>query len=249
MADSEDRITLKKRARRRLVGAIALAVFVAIVLPMVFDSEPKPLSSDINVQIPNPDNKAFKNQVVPVPPPAAGQAPAQAVANPDAAPIPVVAAPAPKLVDTTVPAKAAAKTDGKGSAPAVPPAPVAVVAPVSAPAAKAEVKTPEPKAVPAPAAQTPTSAPAAAAPAATTKAETAHGTWGVKLGAFSDAENVKRFQARLSAAGIKSTTEPVESDKGPQTRVWHGSFPNRAAAEHERDRLKKLGFAGVASEK
>ena len=54
----------KKRARRRLVGAIALAMLVAIVLPMVLDSEPKPLASDIDIKIPSKDKPA---EPVPVP--------------------------------------------------------------------------------------------------------------------------------------------------------------------------------------
>jgi DedD protein len=45
----------KKRARRRLVGAIALALAVAVGLPMVLDSEPKPLAADIAIQIPSKD--------------------------------------------------------------------------------------------------------------------------------------------------------------------------------------------------
>ncbi len=45
----------KKRARRRLIGAIALVLAVVIVLPMVLDSEPKPLSSDVAIQIPPRD--------------------------------------------------------------------------------------------------------------------------------------------------------------------------------------------------
>lgn len=48
----------KKRARRRLVGAIALALGVAIGLPMVLDSEPKPLASDIEIKIPSKDKPA-----------------------------------------------------------------------------------------------------------------------------------------------------------------------------------------------
>ncbi len=48
----------KKRARRRLVGAIALALAVAIGLPMVLDSEPKPLANDIAIQIPAKDKPA-----------------------------------------------------------------------------------------------------------------------------------------------------------------------------------------------
>jgi DedD protein len=48
----------KKRARRRLVGAIALALAAAVGLPMLLDSEPKPLAGDIAVQIPAKDKAA-----------------------------------------------------------------------------------------------------------------------------------------------------------------------------------------------
>ncbi|MDS0793690.1 sporulation protein, partial [Burkholderia pseudomultivorans] len=43
----------KQRARRRLVGAIALVVAAVIVLPMVLDSHPKPVTDDIAIDIPN----------------------------------------------------------------------------------------------------------------------------------------------------------------------------------------------------
>ncbi|MEA5098616.1 MAG: SPOR domain-containing protein [Burkholderiaceae bacterium] len=45
----------KKRARRRLVGAIALTLGLVIALPMVLDSEPKPVSDDIVIRIPSRD--------------------------------------------------------------------------------------------------------------------------------------------------------------------------------------------------
>lgn len=45
----------KKRARRRLVGAIAIALAAAVGLPMLLDSEPKPLAGDIAIQIPSKD--------------------------------------------------------------------------------------------------------------------------------------------------------------------------------------------------
>ena len=45
----------KKRARRRLVGAVALVLAMIIGLPMIFDSEPKPVSEDIAIQIPSKD--------------------------------------------------------------------------------------------------------------------------------------------------------------------------------------------------
>ncbi|KFI06851.1 SPOR domain-containing protein [Massilia sp. BSC265] len=55
----------KKRARRRLVGAIALALAAAVGLPMLLDSEPKPLGADIAINIPSKDKAA------PLPVPAA----------------------------------------------------------------------------------------------------------------------------------------------------------------------------------
>ena len=55
----------KKRARRRLVGAIALALAAAVGLPMLLDSEPKPLGTDIAINIP------AKDKAAPLPVPAA----------------------------------------------------------------------------------------------------------------------------------------------------------------------------------
>jgi DedD protein len=49
---------LKKRARRRLIGAVALALLAAIVLPMVMDHQPAPPLKDIQVRIPSPDEGA-----------------------------------------------------------------------------------------------------------------------------------------------------------------------------------------------
>ena len=53
----------KKRARRRLVGAVALALAVAVGLPMILDSEPKPATNDIDIRIPSKEKA--RAQVVP----------------------------------------------------------------------------------------------------------------------------------------------------------------------------------------
>lgn len=52
---ADDATLLKKRARRRLIGAVALALLAAIVLPMVMDHQPAPPLKDIQVRIPSPD--------------------------------------------------------------------------------------------------------------------------------------------------------------------------------------------------
>ncbi|MFC0350705.1 SPOR domain-containing protein [Undibacterium danionis] len=55
--NSPDEVALpeKKRARRRLIGAVALVLAAIITLPMVFDSEPKPGSQKISIEIPSKD--------------------------------------------------------------------------------------------------------------------------------------------------------------------------------------------------
>ena len=68
----------KKRARRRLIGAIALALGVAVGLPMLLDSEPKAPVNDIAIEIPSKDKVAAAPVPVPAPVPAM---PAQGAAS------------------------------------------------------------------------------------------------------------------------------------------------------------------------
>jgi len=50
--EQQDVETLKRRGRRRLVGAVALVLLAVIVLPMVFDPEPKSTQTPVTVRIP-----------------------------------------------------------------------------------------------------------------------------------------------------------------------------------------------------
>jgi len=50
--EQQDVDTLKRRGRRRLVGAVALVLLAVIVLPMVFDQEPGPAVPPVSVRIP-----------------------------------------------------------------------------------------------------------------------------------------------------------------------------------------------------
>lgn len=95
-AISDEELQLKKRARRRLVGAVALVLLIVVFLPMILDSEPKPLNQDIAITIPpipkpesnqqNPAPAISSTPAPPSPPRVAGMpAPAPAV-QPDPAP-------------------------------------------------------------------------------------------------------------------------------------------------------------------
>jgi DedD protein len=116
----------KKRARRRLVGAIALALGAAIGLPMLLDSSPKPLAGDIAIDIPAKD----KAPALPVPAaPAASSASGSASVSLPAEP----AATAPAARDRTV---TAAESVDKGEE---------VIAAPPPPSHKSEAHKPEPK--------------------------------------------------------------------------------------------------------
>ncbi|MDO8811108.1 MAG: SPOR domain-containing protein [Gallionella sp.] len=52
---TDDELNLRRKARRRLIGAIALTLAVVVILPMVLDSEPKPTGEDIDLRIPAPE--------------------------------------------------------------------------------------------------------------------------------------------------------------------------------------------------
>jgi len=65
--EQQDVETLKRRGRRRLVGAVALVLLAVIVLPMVFDPEPKSTLAPVSVRIPGENDTPF----APKPPPSA----------------------------------------------------------------------------------------------------------------------------------------------------------------------------------
>src|SRR5262245_6755801 len=97
---------LKRRARRRLVGAIVLALAAAVLLPLLLESEPKPLGDDVSIQIPPLDNGKFVNPLSPDKPakPATKSDTAGAKsAAPAPAPPPVETAPAGEAKSATPP--------------------------------------------------------------------------------------------------------------------------------------------------
>lgn len=67
MAEAQDVETLKRRGRRRLVGAVALVLAAVIVLPMVFDAEPKQDAPSVSVRIPGEGESGFAPRLPPKP--------------------------------------------------------------------------------------------------------------------------------------------------------------------------------------
>src|SRR5580765_158542 len=70
MAEQQQDVdTLKRRGRRRLVGAVALVLLAVIILPMVFHPEPRAVAPPVSVRIPGEDDAPFKPKPAPQKPP------------------------------------------------------------------------------------------------------------------------------------------------------------------------------------
>src|SRR5688500_17969251 len=72
---------MRRRARHRLVGAAVLVLIGVVGFPLLFDTQPRPVSVDIPIEIPD------RNKTKPLPLPAApAPAPAPSSAAPPASP-------------------------------------------------------------------------------------------------------------------------------------------------------------------
>jgi DedD protein len=223
-ATPDGQLELKKRARRRLVGAAALALLAAIVLPMVMDHEPRQPVQDVQVRIPAQETggvaaKILPNKAMPTPLPPA---------PPDSAP------------DN----KAEAAIDAK---PLIEPKPAAEIPrddkPVEKPAEKPAVKPAE-KPVVKPAEKAGANKADEARARAALLGQEAGEPWLVLIGAYKDEANVKQLTAKLKQVGVPAFTERFESPQGPRTRVRAGPFKNKDAAEQALAKMKKIGVSG-----
>jgi DedD protein len=136
---SDEEIQLRKRARRRLVGAVALVVVVVAAVPMVLDREPKRHDGQIEVRIP-PVPPAPSSTAAAAPPPAAAHTLDAAASAPLAAP-----PPASPPAQTSTPGVVERAPEPQPAAPqsAPPPGATAGAAPDAAakPAAHASART------------------------------------------------------------------------------------------------------------
>jgi len=216
---TQDEMALRRRARRRLVGAVAIALTSFVVLPMLFDGEPKPLGPDVEIRIPA-QNSSFE--------------PTQPVIP--RAPLESEVAEANKLAET----KAAEPTQ---PALAVPVAPVVVpvppektVAPVSEPV-KPEKKTPA--VVAQPAEKTPPK-PEVKPPLKPDQTFAAQGYF-LQLGAFANQSNARQLHEKATAAGFNVVLVTTNN----QFRVRVGPIPQHDKALEVQARLKAKGFSPV----
>jgi DedD protein len=268
--DADPMLPEKKRARRRLIGAVVLVLAVVIVLPMILDPEPKPLTDDISIQIPSRDAKAPDSAPAP-------ESAAPAVSAPASAPAgtqsdvngldgkeelvetkPVVKptekpaeTPVAKPVDATLPIQPIPKPVEK-------PAPKQIEKPIEKPTPKPEKIVEKPAEKPAPV-KAEKAAPAAAktseeqralailqgkAPATdkSTGAYVPNGKFVIQVAALATQEKIDELRSKLSAAGLKSFTQKIATKDGDRTRIRVGPFDSREEADKARAKIVKLGL-------
>lgn len=246
---------VRRRARHRLMGAVVLVAVGVLGFPVLFDTQPRPISVDIPIEIP------AKTPITPLKPAAAPALAAvvPAPAAPDLSAAPAVAvAPATPTAPTTPTAPAATNVPAAAAAP--------VAAPAPAPNATASVSTrdslsareellpatppkPQPAAQPAPqpAAQKPDTAQAQALDAARAQAlldgqpvNTPRIV--VQVGAFADPVRAQEVRWKLERAGLKTYTHVAQTPDGPRTRVRLGPFASREEADKAAERVKALAL-------
>ncbi len=231
----------KKRARRRLVGAIALVVAAIIVVPMVFDSEPKPLSTDIAVSIPSreptPTDKA-----------AADSEQEQAILQGEANAPQLPAGQAPSMTAPATALPPIARPPLGAPAPAPSPLPPAPLLEKPAPAPKPAPSKPKPAA---PEVDEYSRAQAILSgkidslpPPPPKEAAPSSNKFVVQVAALSSEEKAKELQDQLKAAGIQSYTQRISTSSGLRIRVRVGPFSDRDEADKMLGRVSKLGLGG-----
>ena len=67
----------------------------------------------------------------------------------------------------------------------------------------------------------------------------------VQIGVFSDADNVKKLQAKLSGLGYQTQTEKISTDKGEKIRLRTTTFKDRSEAAIALENIKSSGLAGI----
>jgi DedD protein len=256
---------LRRRARRRLVGAVVLALGVAVVVPMLLETEQKPLGEDVSVKIPPVDDGKFVNRLNDKP---ATVPKSDAASAANASPENAAAASAPKpstegasstgaaeparartsKYDTHVPEVQDAKPESTAA-----PAGASATAAATPSAAAADTKSagvakaPEPAAAPAAKPLATTSNATQARNAESASSASHRESFAVQLAAFADDKGANSLANRLKRAGYAAYTEPLKTSKGTLWRVRVGPYSSREAALAVRDKLKTEGQSGIVA--
>ena len=231
---NDELLVLKKRARRRLVGAVALVLIAIIVLWNVLDREPKTAHQPVSVQGVEIISDAPQINSAPI----KSEKSASPFAEPVSPDAPPLALPAPTEPQASSPAESApAESKAKPEAKKVEPA-VALQK-------KEEKKEPAPKKDESKAEKKPVPKPEKHEAKAESKYNKPpvdeYKPQLIQVAALSDAGKALALVDKLAAHGVKAYTE----QKGELTRVRVGPFASREQAEKTLAKIQAAGASGV----
>lgn len=226
---------MNQTTRQRITGTLVLAVTALILLPVIFDGEgsyqpnvqpdipPRPAQPQASMQNAQRPQISADSDAIRIRP----ETPATVIIGADSD-----TGSDPDNSADSNPAAQAAPASTASAAPATAPTPAPVQA---APRASASAPTPS-------SAATSSAAPASSSAPANVAALDVQGLpegWSVRLGSFSNAENVNNLVARLQAAGHRAYTRRIQSDQGMLTAVFVGPQVDRATAVSLMERLRQ----------
>ena len=263
---------IRKRARHRLMGSVILVLGAVVGLPLLFDSQPRPVAIDTPIVIPD------RNQVAPLASPSAVVKPAapskevvveaadSAAVGTGKSTVANVAAldPHEEVVtkDTKNSGKPEAKPETKPdvksevkseSKPEAKPESKTETKPETKPTTKAETKSEnkteskavtktDSKDVAKDSAKDSAKAKALLDGKEATKSGDAAVRSVVQVGAFAEMAKVKEARAKLESAGFKTYTQDLETKDGKRTRVRVGPFASKEEADKAAEKIRKLNL-------
>jgi DedD protein len=227
-APAESVEVIRKRARHRLMGSVVLVLGAVVGLPLLFDSQPRPVAIDTPIVIPD------RNQASPLSA-TSGSAKTGAIKE-GLAQDQAIAASQTGVAKSAVnnsagldPHEEVVTKDSK-----------AEVRQEPKPELKAEAK-PEPKSE-----NNPDPKEAAKAKAlldgkeAPNSGEAARSV--VQVGAYADLAKAKEVRAKLESAGFKTYTQEIDTKDGKRIRVRVGPFATKEEADKTAEKIRKLNL-------
>lgn len=236
---NNEELSLKKRARRRLVGAIALVFLMVIILPRILQDRVALAPQEV-IKISMPavvvikTAKAIEDNLMPVeaaiksePQPQIDLAASEEVVMPDAS----VATKLPVIADKHQ------VDDSKKTNVAKNEQETKKLPEKSTDANRTEAKASEPKVV---------EAKSVEVKAVEIKSlQKNEGNFTIQVGVFSDMTNVKQLQTKLKQAGLNSRTERITTPKGEKIRLRAGSFSSRQDAAYGLTKMQAVDLTGM----
>ena len=231
-APAESVEVIRKRARHRLMGSVVLVLGAVVGLPLLFDSQPRPVAIDTPIVIPD------RNQTSPL---SATVASATTGASKEGlAQEQVITAGQPGATNSVL-------TNSAGLDPheeVVPKDNKAEVKPEAKLEPKPELKA---EAKPEPKSENNTDAKEAAKAKALLDGKEAPNSGDavrsvVQVGAYADLAKAKEVRAKLESAGFKTYTQEIDTKDGKRIRVRVGPFATKEEADKTAEKIRKLNL-------